>query len=673
MSAWIDGLTAFIGAHPHWAGVLVFLIAASEAIVVIGYIIPGTAILLAIGGIAGLGHLPLLPILVWAAFGAIAGDGFSYWLGHTYREELRRRWPFSRYPDLIERGEVFFHRHGSKSVFLGRFVPLLKPIIPTVAGILGMPPAKFYVANIISAFLWSPAHILPGVLVGASLGLLHGVSSRLVVLALGALAVAAVLVWSARLAVLRLAPLMNRAHRRAFEWATARPGTLAQRLAAPFDPDHPGTPALAVSLLVLLAASVTFAGVVEDLLSGDPLVEADRAISHFASGLRNPWMDPAMVVVTALGDAAVTVPLALALLGWLFAVGATGLARAVLIALAATAAAVVALKTLLHVPATAASASGFDALAFPSGHVAMTAVLFGLLAWLLTSTAPPRARTLAHAAAFGWAIVVALSRVYLGTSAPTDVLGGLLLAVLVCATVFVLYRHEPRARVHPLRLASGFAVVFLAAGLWHVTDSYATQLARYQPKVATVTLAAAEWRDHAWQSLPPYRIDLAGEREEPLSLQWFGHAASLETRLLASGWRRPPPWTLSNSMGFLKPATSIDELPAAAALHDGRKPVVVLVHDTGTAGERWVLRAWPSGVEITSAGQQRPLLLGALVKQHETHPASLLTVPRRAVPATPPGTLLDSLGGQIRVRASGERVRLADDAEAPTTPSPAPG
>jgi len=92
MSGWIDSSIALISTHPHWAGLFVFLVAASEAIVLAGYIIPGTVILLGVGGIVGMGHLPLLPILLWAAAGAVAGDGISYWLGHRYKEALRARW-----------------------------------------------------------------------------------------------------------------------------------------------------------------------------------------------------------------------------------------------------------------------------------------------------------------------------------------------------------------------------------------------------------------------------------------------------------------------------------------------------------------------------------------------------------------------------------------------------
>lgn len=66
MTAYVHAMTDFIVQHPNWAGLLVFLTAAAEAIAVIGSIVPGTTILIGVGAVVGLGHLPLWPILIWA-------------------------------------------------------------------------------------------------------------------------------------------------------------------------------------------------------------------------------------------------------------------------------------------------------------------------------------------------------------------------------------------------------------------------------------------------------------------------------------------------------------------------------------------------------------------------------------------------------------------------------
>jgi membrane protein DedA with SNARE-associated domain len=158
-------------------------------VAVVGLFIPGSPILIAVGAVVGLGHLPLWPMLVWATAGAIIGDGVSFELGRRYRATILGVWPVSRYPAVVARGETFFRRHGGKSIALGRFLPMLRPMIPMVAGALGLRPGLFYAVNIASAIVWAPAHILGGALLGASLGALGAVSGRLVAM-LAVLAVA---------------------------------------------------------------------------------------------------------------------------------------------------------------------------------------------------------------------------------------------------------------------------------------------------------------------------------------------------------------------------------------------------------------------------------------------------------------------------------------------------
>jgi hypothetical protein len=122
--------------------------------------------------------------VLWAAIGAVAGDGLSYWLGRHFDKQLRSIWPFTKHPDLIPRGEQFFHKHGGKSVLFGRFIGPIRPIIPAIAGIMHMNPYHFYFVNILSALTWAPIVLLPGVVFGSSLHLAGAVAGRLVMLIL---------------------------------------------------------------------------------------------------------------------------------------------------------------------------------------------------------------------------------------------------------------------------------------------------------------------------------------------------------------------------------------------------------------------------------------------------------------------------------------------------------
>ena len=116
-----------------------------------------------------------------AMAGAVAGDGVSYWLGHHYKRRLTGLWPFSRYPGMLQRGETFFSRNGGKSILLGRFVGPVRPVIPVVAGMMGMKPVHFSIVNVLSAIGWALVYILPGVVFGTSLAVAGAVSTRLAV------------------------------------------------------------------------------------------------------------------------------------------------------------------------------------------------------------------------------------------------------------------------------------------------------------------------------------------------------------------------------------------------------------------------------------------------------------------------------------------------------------
>jgi membrane protein DedA with SNARE-associated domain len=174
----------WIQQHPGLAGLVVFTVAAVESLAVVGILVPGIVFMLGVGALVGLGVLEFWSTVLWATVGAVAGDGLSYWLGRHFDKQLRSIWPFTKHPDLIPRGEQFFHKHGGKSILFGRFIGPIRPIIPAIAGIMHMNPYHFYFVNIVSAVTWAPIVLLPGVVFGSSLHLAGAVSGRLVMLVL---------------------------------------------------------------------------------------------------------------------------------------------------------------------------------------------------------------------------------------------------------------------------------------------------------------------------------------------------------------------------------------------------------------------------------------------------------------------------------------------------------
>jgi membrane protein DedA with SNARE-associated domain len=184
MTSYFAGIVDFVGGHPHYAHMAIFLLALSEAIPVIGTVVPGSTLIIGICALATGAHVNPWPLLGAAIVGAIFGDGLSFWLGRRYHREILLRWPLSRYPQFIGRSEAFIKTYGAASVFLARFLAVVRAFVPLVAGILGMSSRQFYVANILSAVVWAPAHVFPGVWLGMALNLAGLSPEQLVILIL---------------------------------------------------------------------------------------------------------------------------------------------------------------------------------------------------------------------------------------------------------------------------------------------------------------------------------------------------------------------------------------------------------------------------------------------------------------------------------------------------------
>jgi membrane protein DedA with SNARE-associated domain len=164
VSSLIDSLIGFVSANAWLAYLTLFLAALLEAVPVLGSVVPGSTIILALSALVPGGQLQLVPVLVSAASGAVLGDGVAYWIGHRSQREILNAWPMSRYPGIVAQSEAFFNRFGTLAVLFGRFVPPIRAFVPITAGALGMPPSRFYPVNVVAVSLWAPAHVLPGVL-----------------------------------------------------------------------------------------------------------------------------------------------------------------------------------------------------------------------------------------------------------------------------------------------------------------------------------------------------------------------------------------------------------------------------------------------------------------------------------------------------------------------------
>ena len=608
MTQLATNLTDYLSAHPYLAIIILFLIAFGEAMLFIGLFVPSTPIMIGAGALVGLGKLGLFPVLIASAAGAIAGDALSFWIGRRGKHHLVSIWPLSTHPQLLEKGERFFARYGSLSIFLARFVPGVKAVLPTVAGMAGMSPTRFAVVNILSAFVWSAAHLFPSMLVGRGLGVAATTNPKIIEL-FGAILILSILAWiTARLLARTVVPrLVGLGDTVAARWAASdRPGRrwLGRTLVAANR--SPGLLA-EITLAVAAASGVIILGVL--ILLDPELSRADAALAGWVGAQRSELATEVMLGVTMLADWRVLFPLAVIMLAYLAVVREGRLAVVLASAFAATLTFVPLVKLLVQRSRPTQLYNGAEAFSFPSGHATHATVILGAAALLVASSLTPRLRKLVYGGTAVLVLVVSLSRVYLGAHWPTDVIAGMLFGAVVLILIAALTRNQ---RLGMKRTGLSAVVVLAFAGLYggHLARNYSAAAAFYTPGPTAVTVARADW-SAGNVATPSNRILLDGDAGEPMLLQTDLPLGDLVALLQSGGWSPANySWIAEVADAVLPTRGDIGSLAPWPLAHLGHRPVATLTQSVaGSSTSRHVLRVWDSGLRIAGPDRRTVLLL----------------------------------------------------------------
>ena len=138
----------------HYGLIALFLIVMLESG---GVPLPGETALVTASIYASQGKLNIVEVIVVAAAAAIIGDNLGYWAGRTGGRKLLERSKFlSRWMDrVLPWAEGFFHRHGAKTIFIGRFFSVLRVTAAWMAGVSRMPWLKFVAWNAAGGICWA--------------------------------------------------------------------------------------------------------------------------------------------------------------------------------------------------------------------------------------------------------------------------------------------------------------------------------------------------------------------------------------------------------------------------------------------------------------------------------------------------------------------------------------
>jgi membrane-associated protein len=158
-------LNAWAGDLGGWLYGVLFLVIFCETGLVVMPLLPGDSLLFAVGALASRPdspiNLPLVSVLMCVA--AILGDAVNYSIGSRVGPKVFKQ-EGSRLLNRkhLLKAQRFYEKHGGKTIFLARFVPIIRTFAPFVAGIGQMRYARFAMFNVTGGIVWVLSFVLAG-------------------------------------------------------------------------------------------------------------------------------------------------------------------------------------------------------------------------------------------------------------------------------------------------------------------------------------------------------------------------------------------------------------------------------------------------------------------------------------------------------------------------------
>jgi membrane protein DedA with SNARE-associated domain/membrane-associated phospholipid phosphatase len=452
-----------------WTYLLVAIFAFAETGAFVGLVVPGETVMLLGGAVAGQGAISIYLLIAIAWFSCWLGDTTSFFIGRRLgREFVLEHGPrFGIGHERFERVEDYFSRHGGKTIFIGRFISLVRAFAPFVAGSSGMRYRAFVPYSILGTGLWASAHILVGYFFSRSIESAAKYAGRgafllattIVVVASTVFVISrlrveenrrAIVAWMEGRAATRWLVLLTRRFRPQlqFLWERVTPG---------------GTFGLEFTTLMAIFAVATFVLVAYTvIINGEPgPTPGDTTATELVERLQVGWLTDIAKALTHLGSLTVIGSLAFVSAALLvarrrWAEFGVLVAGAVLIFVG-----IHELKDLVDRPRPVGGMIDVSGSSFPSAHAAYSTFYVWLAVTIVMRLRPGMARGAAViVTGISLTALVGLSRVYLGVHYLSDVSAGWALglaAFSLCAAVALVIttlgsvRRPPRSSDGPLR------------------------------------------------------------------------------------------------------------------------------------------------------------------------------------------------------------------------------
>lgn len=194
MASIVSSLTSALDQMNSWVAIgLIAALVFGETAIFLGFVLPGEAAVVFGGVLASRGHLSLPVLVVVVVVTAVTGPLVGYEIGRKLGIRLFTMRALARMPGAVDRARTVLRDRGGAAVFGGRFVAILRALMPAAAGAAGVPYRVFFRNNLISGVAWGVGYSLLGYLAGSAyaaveraVGAGFAIAAVVVVLALAA-------------------------------------------------------------------------------------------------------------------------------------------------------------------------------------------------------------------------------------------------------------------------------------------------------------------------------------------------------------------------------------------------------------------------------------------------------------------------------------------------------
>jgi membrane-associated protein len=195
----VSGLTAALGHMSGWVAiVLIAVLVFGETAIFLGFVLPGEAAVVFGGVLASRGHLSLPVLIGVVVVTAVTGPLVGYEVGKRMGDRLFAARTLRRVSGPLERARIALRDKGGMAILGGRFLAIVRALMPAAAGAAEMPYRVFAINNLIGGVVWGVGYSLLGYLAGSAYGVVERTVGAGLAIAIAVIVVGAGAVWAWR-------------------------------------------------------------------------------------------------------------------------------------------------------------------------------------------------------------------------------------------------------------------------------------------------------------------------------------------------------------------------------------------------------------------------------------------------------------------------------------------